>query len=117
VQRDDLNASDREAANFAKLQEQFDEEMREFQVSTERFETFNRIMAGETDENALTDAVFYGRHPRLKGHALDPNNPSERGYVDDWLSIREHIVRVELRKLEADQAKAAAAGDATAPGM
>jgi hypothetical protein len=115
VQRDNLDAGDQATAEFAKLQQQFDEELRELHVSTERFETFNRMMAGETDENALTDAVFYKRHPKLQGHALDPNNPSERGYVDDWLSIREHIVRTELRRWEEAKAKAAG-GDAATSG-
>jgi hypothetical protein len=106
VQRVDASSADEEAAKYAKVTAEFDEGIREFHVSNERFATFNRIMAGETDENALTDAVFYERHPRLKGHTLDPNKPSERGYVDDWLSIREHIVRPELRE-NADSTEAA----------
>jgi hypothetical protein len=104
VQRDVFSDAAKENARLTKA---FDEEIRGWQVDNERSQTLINIVGGETDENKLTNAIFYDRHKGLEGHTLDPKKRSERGYVDDWLSIREHIVRPVLadwKKPPADDA-------------
>ncbi|MGB2668638.1 MAG: hypothetical protein WAK48_31930 [Candidatus Acidiferrum sp.] len=46
------------------------------------------------DENYLTDMVFYARHPERHGQRLQPN---ERASIQEWLGIRDRLVRPALR--------------------
>lgn len=48
------------------------------------------IARGITDENQLTNLVFFARHPELGGRRLRRN---ERGLAQEWLAIRDGLVR------------------------
>src|SRR3989442_1626225 len=45
---------------------------------------------GQTDVNQLTNLVFFARHPELHGRR---NRPEERQLAQEWLTIRDTIVR------------------------
>jgi hypothetical protein len=61
------------------------------------------IQRGVRDENRLTDTVFFARHPERRNQRLQP---SERALIQEWLGIRDRLVRPALR----------AASTGTAPG-
>jgi len=50
------------------------------------------IRGGQKDENGLTNAVFYSRHPEIAGQALSKGTP----LAAEWLLIRNDIVRPAL---------------------
>jgi hypothetical protein len=52
------------------------------------------IKNGKRDENYLTDMVFYARHPERHGQRLQPK---ERPSIQEWLGIRDRLVRPALR--------------------
>ena len=54
-----------------------------------------QIARGTFDENRLTDAVFYDRHPEWKGKSLRYARPSLR---QEWMQIRNAIVRPVLQR-------------------
>jgi hypothetical protein len=54
-----------------------------------------QIARGTLDENRLTDAVFYDRHPEWKGKSLRYARPSLR---QEWIQIRNAIVRPVLQR-------------------
>lgn len=53
------------------------------------------IAGGERDENKLTNLVFHTRHPELGGRAI---RRGERNLANEWLSIRNNIVRPALSR-------------------
>lgn len=52
------------------------------------------LAQGVLDENHLTDAVFFDRHPERNGRLLEPNELALRR---EWVEIRDLIVRPILR--------------------
>lgn len=55
------------------------------------------IVSGQRDEKTLTNAVFYARHPELPaGYKI---GPGERHLVEEWLKIRDTVIRPLLRAL------------------
>src|SRR5476651_2265477 len=52
------------------------------------------IRNGTRNENQLTDTIFNARHPERRGQHLLPN---ERQLVQEWVAIRDNIVRPALR--------------------
>ena len=52
------------------------------------------IRSGTTNENSLTDLIFFRRHPERNGRAI---SRSESGLTQEWLSIRDTVVRPILR--------------------
>lgn len=52
-----------------------------------------RIEGGERDENALTDFVFFGRHPERQ---YQPIGAGEKQLAAEWLAIRDQVVRPAL---------------------
>ncbi len=48
------------------------------------------VAAGETDERALTNRVFFARHPELAGRRIGRD---ELGLAQEWLAIRDRLVR------------------------
>jgi hypothetical protein len=55
------------------------------------------IRSGTTNENQLTDLVFFRRHPERNGRAISSSEPNYRQLSQEWLSIRDTIVRPILR--------------------
>lgn len=51
------------------------------------------IQSGERDENRLTDMVFNALHPELQGRRL---RADERSLVQEWVDIRNRLVRPAL---------------------
>lgn len=60
---------------------------------------------GDRDENRLTDAVFYDRHPELKGKLLKNASLALR---QEWIGIRDNVVRNYLKTYPAQPAAPAA---------
>jgi hypothetical protein len=52
------------------------------------------LLRGERDENRLTDLIFQRHHPELGGGRIPAGN---RQLVQEWLQIRDQIVRPYLR--------------------
>lgn len=52
------------------------------------------LAQGVLDENRLTDAVFFDRHPERSGRLLEPNELALRR---EWVEIRDRILRPILR--------------------
>ena len=50
----------------------------------------SQLANGVRDENRLTDAVFYARHPEWKGKSLKSGSNALK---QEWLQIREEVVR------------------------
>jgi len=59
------------------------------------------IQQGNRDENQLTDMIFNARHPERHGRRLQP---SEQRLVQEWLKIRDSLVRPALRNAMASGA-------------
>jgi GH25 family lysozyme M1 (1,4-beta-N-acetylmuramidase) len=58
-------------------------------------------MTGERDENRLTNLIFFARHPERKGQGLNPREPQYRQLAQEWLQIRDRLVRPILANLSA----------------
>ena|GEM_PF-2177459 len=56
---------------------------------------------GTTDENKLTSLVFHARHPELGGRRIRKEEPS---LAQEWLKIREGLVRPFLQSTSASKA-------------
>ncbi|HRH61187.1 MAG TPA: hypothetical protein PL045_11485 [Chitinophagaceae bacterium] len=57
----------------------------------------NAIAGGNTNENVLTDLIFYKRHPELGGKPLSSSTPNAAGLAQEWVSIRDGVVRPALK--------------------
>ena len=57
----------------------------------------DQIRAGVTDENRVTDAIFYDLHPTWKDKRLPSN--AARAIKDEWIQIRNLIVRPMLQEM------------------
>jgi hypothetical protein len=55
----------------------------------------DQIAHGVTDENRLTDSVFYDRHPEWSGKKLKPTDMSLRR---EWFETRDAVVRPMLKE-------------------
>jgi hypothetical protein len=53
------------------------------------------LAGGERDESALTNKVFFARHPELGGR---PIRPDERALAAEWTQIRDRLVRPLLAR-------------------
>src|SRR5439155_11762377 len=51
------------------------------------------------DENKLTNLIFFFRHSNRQGKKLDPNEPQFNQLQQDWLNIRNSVVRPALRSV------------------
>ena len=68
----------------------------------------SRVAAGQRDPNALTDMVFFQRHPELGGRRL---RADERKLADEWKAILRDIVLPELARRRAGPAAGTKVGD------
>ncbi len=55
------------------------------------------IRRGTTDENSLTDLVFFRRHPERNGRSISKNERNYQTLAQEWLRIRDTLVRPLLR--------------------
>jgi hypothetical protein len=65
------------------------------------------IRAGIHDENQLTNADFFMGHTELDRRPLDPANPADKPLIEEWLRIRNTIVRPALKPHRAQPRPAA----------
>lgn len=61
----------------------------------EPFRLAMAIARGQLDEKALTNGVFFARHPELGGR---PITPGERSLAAEWIAIRDTLVRPLLAR-------------------
>ena len=55
------------------------------------------IRRGNTDENSLTNLVFFRRHPERNGRSISASERNYQMLVREWVAIRDTIVRPVLR--------------------
>lgn len=55
------------------------------------------IRSGERNENALADLVFFRRHPERRGRLISRDEPGFAALSQEWLRIRDTLVRPELQ--------------------
>lgn len=72
----------------------FDLFRRAVRVGEESVALATALARGITDENQLTNFVFFARHPELGGRPLEGH---ERDLIQEWLAIRDREVRPVLR--------------------
>lgn len=53
------------------------------------------VLGGQTDENKLTNMIFFARHPELNGRRIARH---EKNLAAEWRSIRDQLVRPFLRQ-------------------
>lgn len=56
------------------------------------------INFGFTDENKLTNLVFFVKHPELNNQKLEPSQPNFKSLSNEWKKIRDNLVRPLLGK-------------------
>lgn len=75
-----------------------------------------RLVAGERDENTLTNLLFQARHPELPSPYRI--KPGERAFAEEWTRLRDTVVRPLLRSLGGTSAPApSSTGSTSAPGV
>ncbi len=65
--------------------------------STESELVRSALRSGVTDENGLTDLVFFRRYPARNGRPISRDEPNYQALSQEWLSIRDTLVRPILR--------------------
>jgi len=76
------------------------------QARQEKISVAFSIAQGKTNENDLTNQVFFSRHPELKKQPLRRGQPGFDNLSKEWLEIREHTVRPMLKALKNSSASA-----------
>lgn len=66
-------------------------------LAQERAAVQAAIAAGNRNENRLSDLIFFRRHPERNGRLIQRNEPNFHSLSQEWLRIRDQIVRPELR--------------------
>lgn len=61
--------------------------------SPEQSRVRQAIAAGTSDVNALTNLVFFARHPERNGRGLSPSEPGFAALGAEWTTIRDTVVR------------------------
>ncbi|MDA1095456.1 MAG: hypothetical protein O3A25_19670 [Acidobacteria bacterium] len=78
--------------------------------SAERQVVADAVATGQTDENDLTDLVFFGRYPEMEGTCADPASAEGK----EWVILRDQLVRPVVKAASKTQAQST--GAATPPG-
>ena len=73
--------------------EHFEQEFDDTRKIAERAAVKSRVAAGQRDRNALTDMVFFQRHPERRGRPL---RADEHKLVHEWKLILRNVVLPEL---------------------
>jgi hypothetical protein len=70
-----------------------------FKIASKREDDAVRLahQQGITDENKLTNLVFHAHHPDLKGRRI---RKDERDLAQEWLRIRDDLVRMSLQGVQ-----------------
>jgi peptidoglycan hydrolase-like protein with peptidoglycan-binding domain len=77
-------------------------------TTDERAAVKSRVAAGQRDPNALTDMLFFQRHPERRGRRL---RPDEYKLVHEWKAILRRVVLPELTHIPAESATGAKVSD------
>jgi Putative peptidoglycan binding domain len=88
--------------------ENFEQEFDNTRKNTERAAVKSRVAAGQRDRNALTDMVFFQRHPERRGRPL---RADEYKLVHEWKAILRNVVLPELVQAPAQPATGAKISD------
>lgn len=78
----------------------------------EPFRVAMAVARGQRDEKALTNGVFFARHPELGGREIAPG---EKALAAEWLDIRDRLVRPLLARASAPMASGGGGGAAGLP--
>jgi peptidoglycan hydrolase-like protein with peptidoglycan-binding domain len=88
--------------------ESFQHEFDGAQATDERAAVKRRVAAGQRDPNALTDLLFFQRHPERRGRRL---RPDEYKLVHEWKAILRRVILPELAHIPAEPATGAKVSD------
>jgi peptidoglycan hydrolase-like protein with peptidoglycan-binding domain len=88
--------------------ENFEQEVDDTRKNAERAAVKSRVEAGQRDRNALTDMVFFQRHPERRGRPL---RADEYKLVEEWKAILRNVVLPELVQAPAQPATGAKISD------
>jgi LAS superfamily LD-carboxypeptidase LdcB len=69
-----------------------------------QFMVRKEILAGNQDENQLTSLVFFARYPERQGRKLNKSESNFQQLSQEWLEIRDRIVRPILNQTQATPA-------------
>ena len=78
----------------------------------EPFRLAMAVARGQRDEKALTNGVFFARHPELGGRAIAPG---ERALAAEWIEIRDRLVRPLLTRASQPTPTGTGSGSAGLP--
>jgi Putative peptidoglycan binding domain len=81
------------AAEFNVEWNNLDKELDDTHAIAERAAVKSRVVAGQRDPNALTDMVFFGRHPERRGRRL---RADEHNLAHEWKAILRDVVLPEV---------------------
>jgi hypothetical protein len=56
------------------------------------------VLSGVRDENKLTNMIFFARHPERGGRKLEQSDPDFKQLSQEWLDIRNRLIRPFLNK-------------------
>jgi hypothetical protein len=70
------------------------------------------VAKGQRDENALTNLVFFARHPERQGRKLQRSERAFAQLSNEWINIRNRLVRPVLAAAGASPARPAPTGRA-----
>jgi murein DD-endopeptidase MepM/ murein hydrolase activator NlpD len=71
------------------------------------------FLGGNTDENKLTDMIFFARHPERNGEKL---KTYEKALIQEWLNLRNNVVRPIIAKMKEVKGSTGASTPATPAG-
>lgn len=61
------------------------------------------IASGVRDENKLTDTIFQVAHPEVGTRGLRPDDQRDQTLIQEWLGIRDQLVRPALRRTTSER--------------
>jgi hypothetical protein len=73
------------------------------------------IASGNRDENKLTNTLFFARHPELSGQKLSSGLPNYSQLSQEWVQIRNTIVRPALSSSGSSSSSGLAIGTSSNP--
>lgn len=95
--QEEIEGIDRELESF--FDSIFDKIQGAFSQGKELLAIRQAILAGNRNENKLTNMVFFARHRERQGQRIQKSEPSYQQLRREWLYIRDRLVRPTLKFL------------------
>lgn len=111
--QDEVGAIDQELESF--FGSIFDKLQGAFNRGKELLVVRQAILAGNRDENQLTNVIFFARHPERQGRRIEKTEPNYQQLRQEWLDIRDRLIRPALRSLSPSVPLTSGRGDKLTP--